>query len=680
MPINMPTGWLDGLRGSGRLGSAADAYTVEPMLYRAVNLRADAIASVPSRLLRNGEKVAWPWQSNFEQLIRDTERSLLVAGAAYWLRVIDGRTLKGFVCLNPMQVTFTWSPADTSITDPYKGLRFTVTHGGKIYGPWTTDQIVYFREPSFTDTYTPGIAPAAVALKSAQLMHYVTTFQGNFFASGAQPVTVFNLPEGTPDAEMQRFSSDMNNRIGQGIINAFKTVVLRAQELKVQILTPPLDTMRMPELTQQATTAICAALGVPRTMLEASAANYATADSDRQSFWRETVVPRLSLYASVINTQLMAPIKYTVEWMPETMDVFQVDEQARASSFLAYTQGGIPPRAAAKLLGIDMLDEYWPEAQAAPVDVTPTLPETTAAIPAALPEPIADAPPPIAEPTKAAPDDWALLSKKIERRIKSGRAPHCAFDSSHIAAADVDAVMARCWKGMTVADIAPIVDAVKASVADLTPDEKRIYDRIIGEMRKRGTQWAKDIYDGKTPDTALNDVIKPVLDTELGVTMGKRLDTLGATFSIPMDTDTETRYIQNWLGGYTPTVVGKIDQTTADRIAPLIDMYRTTPGMTLADLETAVLPLSDPVRAKMIAITETTRAYSQSTATYRDYLGERGIRMERVWNTENDEIVRECPICYPLDKKPESEWPADQADGPPGHVNCRCDTSLRVVR
>ena len=122
---------------------------------------------------------------------------------------------------------------------------------------------------------------------------------------------------------------------------------------------------------------------------------------------------------------------------------------------------------------------------------------------------------------------------------KSGR--FCTFDSALLTVHDVDAVMDRCYKGMKVADIAGIIDAVKAPVDDMTPDELRIYNRIIKEMRKRGEQWAKDIYSGEKPMTELNDVIAPVLQTELGTTMGKRLDALGAEFSIPMTTDDRPR-------------------------------------------------------------------------------------------------------------------------------------------
>ncbi len=663
MPIQYPNGWLEAMNRSGKLYSPADAYRLVPMLYRAVNLRADALSSVPFQLTRNDQQVEWPWQMNVPQLIKDTERSLLVFGAAYWLRVVKGRTLTGFICLNPANTTWFFDQGKADIYDPYRGMIWSQTLNGRLYGPWTIDDIVYFREPSFVEDVGPGLAPAAVALQHAQLSHYLTAFATAFFQGGAQPVTVMNLPEYTDTAEVERFSADINAKAGGGIMNAFKYLFLRSPDLKVTQITPNIDTMQMPELSERTITAMAATLGVPRTMLEASAANYATADSDRQSFWRETITPRLNMYESVINSQLLNPLKYQFRFDPETMDVFQTDEAARSSSFLHYVQGGIPARSAAQLLGVDNLDEYWPADTAPTPVVTETVTETVN--PAPVSEPLPVEPEIVALPADAEAKnaEWALLAKKIER---------------------IDAVMERCYKGMTVADVHEIIQAIKAPVDDMTPDELRIYNRIIKEMRAKGQQWAKDIAKEQTPETSLREVIKPVLDAELNTTMGKRIDRLGTQFSIPMDTGNQSRYIQDWLSDYTPKTTDKIDQTTADRIKPIIEMYRTTPGMTIADLEAAVLPLSDPMRAKMIAITETTRAASQATTSYKDYLAQRGIQMTRVWNTDADELV--CTICtgevygVKLNGATEDQWPAELSDGPPAHVNCRCDTSLRLVK
>ena len=669
MTMNSPA-WLGQLLRNGTIKTADVGYAHVAPLYRAVNLRADAISSVPYRLMRNGVEVEWPWKKNFSRLIASTERSLLVAGAAYWVRIVKGRTLVGFEALNPTTVNYRYDPNLGTLENPYLGLSFNQVIGGKMYGPWTIEQIVYFRENSFTDDVGPGLAAAQVAMQNAQLSYNLDRFTSMFFEGGAQPVTVMNLPDSMDDAEFRRMGTEINQR-GSGVLNAFKWIFVRAQELKVQKITPDINTLMMPELADRTLKQIAMTMGVPLTMLEASAANYATADSDRQSFWRETVIPRLPKLADVMNEQLLNPLNYSIEFMPEQLDVMQADEAQRAGSLLQLTQAGVPLRAAMQILGYDgIADIILPGDLAAP-ESTPTEAPTTDGT---------AAPTDMANTSKAVANEWALLSKKIERRIKSGRDPRTSFDSAVLPADHIDAVMQRCYKGMTVTDLADVIHAVKAPVDDMTPDELRIYNRIIKEMRAKGEQWARDIAKSDTPETSLRDVIKPVLDTELGTTMGKRIDRLGTQFSIPMDTGDQSRYIQDWLLDYTPKTVGKIDQTTADRIKPIIEMFRTTPGMTIQDITAAVLPLSDPVRAKMIAITETTRAASQATTSYKDYLAERGITMTRIWNTENDEIVKKCPICYPLNGVPEADWPADVADGPPGHVNCRCDTSLRLVK
>jgi len=674
MPITSYPGWVDKLRMNDALKGTIDAYASVPMLYRAVNLRCDAISTVPTKLYRLEEEAEWPFRQDLSQLIKETERHLLLTGGAFWLKLRRGNVLTGFQILNPTTMRVDWDTRKAQPGNPYAGITFHQSVGDAQYGPWSVDDIVYFREPSLYDEVRPGLAPASVALQSAQLGHYLERFASHFFEGGAQPITVLNLPENMDESEFKRFQTEWTSRFS-GVINAFRTAFVRAPDLKVSTITPPINELMLPELQERVITSIAMTLGVPRTMLEASAANYATADSDRQSFWRETVIPRLPKLADVLNEQLLGPLKYEIQFMPEQLDVMQADEAQRAGSLLQLTQAGVPLRAAMQILGYDNIaDIVLPGDLAAPESTPVEAPteEGTAA------------PSDMANTSKAIANEWALLSKKIERRIKSGRDPKTSFDSALIPADHVDAVMERCYKGMTVDDVHNVIHAVKAPVDDMTPDELRIYNRIIKEMRKKGEEWARDIVNERDPSTSLRDVIKPVLDSELGTTMGKRIDRLGTEFSIPMDTGDQSRYIQDWLLDYTPRETAKIDETTANRIKPIIEMFRTTPGMTIQDVTAAVLPLSDPVRAKMIAITETTRAAAQATTSYKDYLAERGVNMVRVWNTDADELV--CAICtgkiygVQLNGLTEDKWPAEVAAGPPAHVNCRCDTSLRLVR
>ena len=661
MPITGYPGWVDAIRNGEALTSTIDAYNSVPMLYRAVNLRCDAISSVPYRINRNDTEVEWPWAQSFTQLIKETERSLLLTGSAFWLKLKKGNVLTGFQALNPQTVIVKFDANQAVPGNPFAGVTFTQQFRGVTFGPWTPDDVVYFREPSMTDEVGPGLAPARVALQSAQLAHYLERFASHFFEGGAQPVTIMNLPENMDEAEFQRFKGEWGKF--SGVVNAFRTAFVRSPEIKATVITPPIKDLMLPELQERVITTISMTLGVPRTMLEASAANYATADSDRQSFWRETIVPRLSLYEHIINTQLFTGIGYELVYHPDELDVMQADEAARAGSLKMLVEAGMPLRGAMQTLGYKNIDETL--AMTGPDTITP---EVTA-----LPTEVGDN----VEPTATLRSvDWALLAKKLERRIKAGKSPWCDFDSAVISADEVKSVMARLYDGITVHDALHAVEEVKA-VDDMTKDERRIYNELVPEFEKRGSAWVRKIMRNEPVDPTLADVVAPVLNRELSKAAQQRIDELGTDIGVT-STDATNDRVVDWLVDYVPLETRLIDATTAERIKKVIDAYRQTEGMTAQDVAALLNPAVDPARALMIARTEIVRAQTQAGIIYQGYLKEKGLTYERIWVTERDEMVRKCPICYPLDGRKESEG----CDGyePPAHPNCRCATALRLVR
>ena len=94
-------------------------------------------------------------------------------------------------------------------------------------------------------------------------------------------------------------------------------------------------------------------------------------------------------------------------------------------------------------------------------------------------------------------------------------------------------------------------------------------------------------------------------------------------------------------------------------------------GLTRGELETQLLRNFTPERASRIAVTEITRAASEGEQQIARELAKQGIIMTPVWQTNNDEIVRKCPICWPRHGK-------EIKDGvfPPGHPNCLPGNSL----
>lgn len=84
-------------------------------------------------------------------------------------------------------------------------------------------------------------------------------------------------------------------------------------------------------------------------------------------------------------------------------------------------------------------------------------------------------------------------------------------------------------------------------------------------------------------------------------------------------------------------------------------------------------------RAASVAITETTRAITQGERWAGALIARRlAGRMVRRWKTERDADV--CPICKPLDGKPEfgaDGFAATMPEGPPAHPSCRCELIYR---
>jgi len=127
-------------------------------------------------------------------------------------------------------------------------------------------------------------------------------------------------------------------------------------DLKITTLTPDMKTMAMKELSDHVALDIGAALGVPRSILESDAANYATSQTDLHSFWHMTIRPRLPMLELAINNQVLHGTEYSLQFAPEQLDVFQEDESLRAASLLQLVQAGVPLDDAMLMLGYDPLE------------------------------------------------------------------------------------------------------------------------------------------------------------------------------------------------------------------------------------------------------------------------------------------------------------------------------------
>lgn len=148
---------------------------------------------------------------------------------------------------------------------------------------------------------------------------------------------------------------------------------------------------------------------------------------------------------------------------------------------------------------------------------------------------------------------------------------------------------------------------------------------------------------------------------------------IGLVGNIGVDWALSNQAAARWAQNYTFELVQGITNTTQEDLQRKIGAFVTDQG-TIGQLRDSLEPTFGEVRAQMIAVTETTRAYAEGN---REAWAASGVVQEREWRTNNDEIV--CVICMPMDGvttgvNESFQHPTMGAIDVPGHVNCRCWT------
>lgn len=131
-----------------------------------------------------------------------------------------------------------------------------------------------------------------------------------------------------------------------------------------------------------------------------------------------------------------------------------------------------------------------------------------------------------------------------------------------------------------------------------------------------------------------------------------------------------------WARQYGYDLIRDLNERTQRLVQEQVQHFAETPGGTLGQLRASLDSAFGIRRAQTIAVTETTRAFSQGMDLVHRQISGAGIRMDKVWQTSNDERV--CPICGPNHGKKEREW-TGVSGPPPAHPNCRCWVTLELA-
>ena len=349
--ITSVPGWVDLLTSDGVPDSVATLYKYVPLLFRAVQLRCDALSSVPVNIYKGEEnEVDWPYPTKLGNLIWQWEASNLLAGAAYG-EIVKNKSgfRKDIKYRNPFDMNVKY---DRGVYQFKQNSSGAVWYNEPEAGQY---QMLYIKEFDPTQDTGPGIGAGKASNIDAKLLYAISKFPEMYFEGGAMPVTLLGIDSNDRN-EIERIQSWFR-RSATAIKNAFRVLGVRAGSITPVTLTPPLKDLSFPEISEMAKDNIAMAFGIKQTLLDSEAANYATAQEDRLSFYEDTIKPRARIFEDALNEQLLARDGLRLEFRFGEMDIFQEDESERADLLNNLTTAGLPIEVSLQLAGYKLTEE-----------------------------------------------------------------------------------------------------------------------------------------------------------------------------------------------------------------------------------------------------------------------------------------------------------------------------------
>lgn len=711
--------------------SPNSAYRFVPVFFRAIDIRASAIARMPLQVVNAAGTVVQQTGDvatlldTVRALLYLTEASIVLTGRAYWLleRNTFGRNeTPRWLVPNSVEPQY----------DPEQGLTSFARRVGSKTIRLALDDMIWWWSPNIEAESGPGPGAGARALAAATALRNQDLYVANYFSKGALKTPIVKYRGNPTDGERNRLRAFFKGLMG--LRRAFEPEVFN-EDVSFETLGDALNDTVNPALTDQTRADVLMALGVPHSLVLANAANYATAQQDYLSFYTLTIIPEMdSLILPPLNrwlagrglrvvgdyaalevlqaqqltqaqavTQLVGRPILTVdegrrligyEPLPAPVADSAAPESTKTeqhpimgyhidsgvvSRNEARAQLGLPPedesqdqrlrRLQSTLAVVGAATGVGIPLQAALRMVGLDVPELEAAKPMENPEVSPSS-------TAAMRADLARWERKALKRLRESGRADVPFSSTEITPHIMASVSARLAVASTPGDVRAAFKGEGWRL--LTEVEQRLYDAITLVLATHSSDVARRILRGQPIEMdALEADLVAALIPVVAQVWTEQIRDLEAAWSIGLPASGTTgSAATDFAQAYTYRRVTGITDTTRTIISKAVASYTSTPGMTRAQLEAQLAPAFGPVRASLIAVSEVTRAASAAQMDYQIRARAAGIELVRVWRTLADELV--CSVCGPLNSKSESEWSEVYPDGPGAHAGCRCAVTLKL--
>lgn len=344
------------LRG-GKDSEQQNIWKRVPWLYRGVELRSQAVAQMPFGIYKGETEIddSEDYQNKIEilpspaRIFKLVEMSNIICGYAYLFRILNKYGYdKGIRYLVPTTIK-------PDINDEEGLVGFKRTLRGQ-ETPYKIEDIIHFwMADPYVEIGPPASSAGLAALAASGVLMNADEFAEAFFERGAIKATILSVPQGTSkDArtELKKWYSS----VVSGIKNAFATEVVNADVVTATTIGEGMEGLENTQLTKEKREDISTALGIPQSIMFSSSATDSNREEDAKSFYQDTIVPQVKFIQEVLNNQLLIKMGYRLKFKPETLAVFQEDEEQRSGAFMNYRMGGLLPSVTAEMLGLDLPD------------------------------------------------------------------------------------------------------------------------------------------------------------------------------------------------------------------------------------------------------------------------------------------------------------------------------------
>lgn len=313
------------------LQKQAKSARLVPSVFAGVSARMQAMADLPFSIYGKGDKLvdssdlyknAVGFLPNPYRVFSLTEGALVLTGQAYWYKGKGERT-------GQVKELKYWRPDSVQIDTHAAGKGEVVLiragadkkyPGDEVLHIWGDDPMVEFGPPI--------VSPFASAMTAAQANGAITQWVAEYMQRGAIKAMMLMVEGMPPKSEVEKMETWFN-RFMRGM-RSLQWKVFNASGVKPTIIGDGLEALRDLSITEDLRYEVHQALGT-RHLLEDE--NFATAKARERQFYQMTIMPDARKVQSEVNTQILEPMGYHLEFEPERLESFQEDEAEQVQSF-----------------------------------------------------------------------------------------------------------------------------------------------------------------------------------------------------------------------------------------------------------------------------------------------------------------------------------------------------------